>query len=178
MYSFKEFQPIFPESNNFWTADNATIIGKVEIREKVSIWFGAVLRGDNELIFIDEGSNIQENCVLHTDMGYPLTVQSNCTIGHGVILHGCIVKESSLIGMGSIILNGAEIGRNCIVGAGSLITEKKIIPDGVLVMGSPARVIRKLKADEINGIKKAASIYQEKIKIFREKLIPRKPRLE
>ncbi len=178
IYSLNDFIPQLPKDNQYWVADTARIVGNVIINELVSIWFGAVVRGDNERIFLGSGSNIQENCVLHTDIGYPLTVYSNCTIGHGAILHGCTVKESSLIGMGSVILNGAEVGKNCIVGAGSLITEDKIVPDGVLIMGSPAKVIRNLDKHEVNGVRKAALIYQEKIKIFREKLIVRSQRMD
>ena len=167
MYSFKEFQPIFPESNNFWTADNATIIGKVEIREKVSIWFGAVLRGDNELIFIDEGSNIQENCVLHTDMGYPLSIGRNCTIGHNAILHGATIEDSSLIGMGAIILNGAKIRKNSLVGAGALVTEGKEFPPNSLIVGKPAKFVRQLTSKEINGVNNSAINYQENSRNFK-----------
>tara|TARA_B100000965_G_scaffold63462_1_gene49256 strand:- start:2206 stop:2730 length:525 start_codon:yes stop_codon:yes gene_type:complete len=167
MYSFKEFQPIFPESNNFWTADNATIIGKVEIREKVSIWFGAVLRGDNELIFIDEGSNIQENCVLHTDMGYPLTIGRNCTIGHNAILHGATIEDSSLVGMGAIILNGAKISKNSLVGAGALVTEGKEFPPNSLIVGKPAKFVRQLTSKEINEVNNSAINYQENSRNFK-----------
>ena len=167
MYSFKEFQPIFPESNNFWTADNATIIGKVEIREKVSIWFGAVLRGDNELIFIDEGSNIQENCVLHTDMGYPLTIGRNCTIGHNAILHGATIEDSSLVGMGAIILNGARISKNSLVGAGALVTEGKEFPPNSLIVGKPAKFVRQLTSKEINEVNNSAINYQENSRNFK-----------
>ena len=167
MYSFKEFQPIFPESNNFWTADNATIIGKVEIREKVSIWFGAVLRGDNELIFINEGSNIQENCVLHTDMGYPLTIGRNCTIGHNAILHGATIEDSSLVGMGAIILNGAKINKNSLVGAGALVTEGKEFPPNSLIVGKPAKFVRQLTSKEINEVNNSAINYQENSRNFK-----------
>jgi len=167
MYSFKEFQPIFPESNNFWTADNATIIGKVEIREKVSIWFGAVLRGDNELIFINEGSNIQENCVLHTDMGYPLSIGRNCTIGHNAILHGATIEDSSLVGMGAIILNGAKINKNSIVGAGALVTEGKEFPPNSLIVGKPAKFVRQLTSKEINEVNNSAINYQENSRNFK-----------
>ena len=167
MYSFKEFQPIFPESNNFWTADNATIIGKVEIREKVSIWFGAVLRGDNELIFINEGSNIQENCVLHTDMGYPLSIGRNCTIGHNAILHGAMIEDSSLVGMGAIILNGAKINKNSIVGAGALVTEGKEFPPNSLIVGKPAKFVRQLTSKEINEVNNSAINYQENSRNFK-----------
>ena len=167
MYGFKEFQPIFPESNNFWTADNATIIGKVEIREKVSIWFGAVLRGDNELIFINEGSNIQENCVLHTDMGYPLSIGRNCTIGHNAILHGATIEDSSLVGMGAIILNGAKINKNSIVGAGALVTEGKEFPPNSLIVGKPAKFVRQLTSKEINEVNNSAINYQENSRNFK-----------
>ena len=167
MYSFKEFQPILPESNNFWTADNATIIGKVEIREKVSIWFGAVLRGDNELIFIDEGSNVQENCVLHTDMGYPLTIGRNCTIGHNAILHGAMIEDSSLVGMGAIILNGAKISKNSLVGAGALVTEGKEFPPNSLIVGKPAKFVRQLTSKEINEVNNSAINYQENSRNFK-----------
>ena len=167
MYSFKEFQPILPESNNFWTADNATIIGKVEIREKVSIWFGAVLRGDKELIFIDEGSNIQENCVLHTDMGYPLSIGRNCTIGHNAILHGAMIEDSSLVGMGAIILNGAKINKNSLVGAGALVTEGKEFPPNSLIVGKPAKFVRQLTSKEINGVNNSAINYQENSRNFK-----------
>ena len=167
MYSFKEFQPIFPESNNFWTADNATIMGKVEIREKVSIWFGAVLRGDNELIFIDEGSNIQENCVLHTDMGYPLSIGRNCTIGHNAILHGATIEDNSLVGMGAIILNGAKISKNSLVGAGALVTEGKEFPPNSLIVGKPAKFVRQLTSKEINEVNNSAINYQENSRNFK-----------
>ena len=167
MYGFKEFQPIFPESNNFWIADNASIIGKVEIREKVSIWFGAVLRGDNELIFIDEGSNIQENCVLHTDMGYPLSIGRNCTIGHNAILHGATIEDNSLVGMGAIILNGAKINKNSLVGAGALVTEGKEFPPNSLIVGKPAKFVRQLTSKEINEVNNSAINYQENSRNFK-----------
>ncbi len=167
MYSFKDLQPIFPKNNNFWTSDNATIIGKVEIREKVSIWFGAVLRGDNELIFIDEGSNIQENCVLHTDMGYPLSIGRNCTIGHNAILHGATIKDNSLVGMGAIILNGAKINKNSLVGAGALVTEGKEFPPNSLIVGKPAKFVRQLTSKEINEVNNSAINYQENSRNFK-----------
>ena len=159
MYTFKEFQPIFPENKNFWTADNSTIIGKVEIREKVSIWFGAVLRGDIEKITIGEGTNVQDNSVVHTDDGCECIVGSGVTVGHMVILHGCSIKDDSLIGMGATILNNAKIGKNCIIGANSLITENKEIPDRSLVMGSPGKIIREVTDQEIEAIKENARRY-------------------
>ena len=168
MYRFKEFQPNVPENGNFWIADNASIIGKIEIKEKVSIWFGSVLRGDNELIFIDEGSNVQENCILHTDIGYPLSVGKNCTIGHGAILHGATVEDNSLIGMGAIVLNGAKIKRNSLVGAGSLITEGKEFPANSLIVGRPAKVLRQLTSEEVRGIYESAVNYQENSLSFKD----------
>ena len=127
-----------------WVAPTAVLIGKVVIGPRVNIWFGAVLRGDNEVIMVGEGSNIQENCVLHTDMGYPLTIGANCTIGHKAMLHGCVIGDGSLIGMGATLLNGARIGEGCLVGACALITEGKQIAQGSLVMGAPGKVVRQL----------------------------------
>jgi carbonic anhydrase/acetyltransferase-like protein (isoleucine patch superfamily) len=127
-----------------WVAHDANIIGKIVLEDAVNIWFGATLRGDNEVIHVGRGSNIQENSVLHTDMGFPLTIGANCTIGHKAMLHGCTIGAGSLIGMGATILNGARIGQGCLVGAGALVTEGKDIPDGSLVMGTPAKVVRML----------------------------------
>ena len=127
-----------------WVAPTAVLIGKVVIGPRVNIWFGAVLRGDNEVIMVGEGSNIQENCVLHTDMGYPLTIGANCTIGHKAMLHGCVIGDGSLIGMGATLLNGARIGEGCLVGACALITEGKQIAQGSLVLGAPGKVVRQL----------------------------------
>lgn len=127
-----------------WVAPDANVIGKIVLEAGSSVWFGATLRGDNEEIRLGKNSNIQENCVLHTDMGYPLVIGANCTIGHKAMLHGCTIGEGSLIGMGATILNGARIGRGCLIGAGALITEGKDIPDGSLVMGAPGKVIRML----------------------------------
>tara|TARA_B100000287_G_scaffold286183_1_gene269794 strand:+ start:579 stop:1103 length:525 start_codon:yes stop_codon:yes gene_type:complete len=167
MYSFKELQPIFPKNKNFWVADNATIIGKVEIREKVSIWFGAVLRGDNELIFVDEGSNVQDNCILHTDKGYPLSIGRNCTIGHNAILHGATIEDNSLVGMGAIILNGSKINKNSLVGAGALVTEGKEFPPNSLILGNPAKFVRQLNSKEIKEINNSAINYQENSRKFK-----------
>ena len=167
MYSFKEFQPIFPKNKNFWAADNATIIGKVEIGEKVSIWFGAVLRGDNELIFVDEGSNVQDNCILHTDKGYPLSIGRNCTIGHNAILHGATIEDNSLVGMGAIILNGSKINKNSLVGAGALVTEGKEFPPNSLILGNPAKFVRQLNSKEIKEINNSAINYQENSRKFK-----------
>ena len=127
-----------------WIAPDANVIGRVRLGAQVSVWFGATLRGDNELLDVGQGSNIQENCVLHTDMGYPLAIGANCTIGHKAMLHGCTIGAGSLIGMGATVLNGAVIGQGCLIGAGALITEGKVIPDGSLVMGVPGKVVRQL----------------------------------
>ncbi|MDK3072637.1 gamma carbonic anhydrase family protein [Sedimentitalea sp. JM2-8] len=153
-----------------WIAPDANLIGKVVLEEGASIWFGSTLRGDNEEIRIGAGSNVQENCVMHTDMGFPLTVGTNCTIGHKVMLHGCTVGDNSLIGMGATILNGARIGRNCLIGAGALITEGKVIPDGSLVMGAPGKVVRILDDTAIKGMTAAALHYQDNMRRFREQL--------
>jgi carbonic anhydrase/acetyltransferase-like protein (isoleucine patch superfamily) len=127
-----------------WVAATAVLIGKVTLGAGANIWFGAALRGDNERITVGVGSNVQENCVLHTDMGYPLEIGDNCTIGHKALLHGCTIGDGSLIGMNATIMNGAKIGRFCIIGAGALVTEGKDIPDYSLVVGAPAKVIRTL----------------------------------
>ena len=151
---------IEPEvASSCWVAPNATLIGRVRLQMDVSIWFGAVLRGDQELIDIGARSNVQDNCVLHTDMGFPLTVGPDCTIGHQVMLHGCTIRRNSLIGIGAVVLNGAVIGENCLIGAKSLVSERKVIPPGSLVMGAPGKVVRQLTDAEIAGLTKAAEHY-------------------
>lgn len=144
-----------------WVAPDANVIGNVRMAAKSSVWFGCTLRGDNEVISIGEGSNVQENCVFHTDPGCPLTIGVNCTIGHKVMLHGCTIGDNSLIGMGATVLNGAKIGKNCLIGAGALITENKVIPDGSLVMGAPGKVVRTLDAAAIAGLTRSAEHYQQ-----------------
>jgi carbonic anhydrase/acetyltransferase-like protein (isoleucine patch superfamily) len=144
-----------------WVAPDANIIGNVRLAAKSSVWFGSTLRGDNELISVGEGSNVQENCVFHTDPGCPLTIGVNCTIGHKVMLHGCTIGDNSLIGMGATVLNGAVIGKNCLIGAGALITENKVIPDGSLVMGAPGKVVRTLDDAAIAGLTRSAEHYQQ-----------------
>ncbi len=153
-----------------WVADNVVLVGDVVLEAACSIWFGAVLRGDNEQILVGQGSNIQENCVLHTDMGYPLVIGAGCTIGHKAMLHGCVIGDNSLIGMGAIVLNGAKIGKNCLIGAGALIPEGKDIPDGALVMGSPGKVIRQLDFTAINALRESALHYQQNMRRFRDGL--------
>ena len=159
-------------ADDAWVAPGCHVIGNVVLGPKSSVWFGSTLRGDNERITIGEGSNIQENCVLHTDMSFPLTVGAGCTIGHKAMLHGCIIGENSLIGMGATVLNGAVIGANCLIGAGALITEGKKIPDGALVMGTPGKVVRDLDANAINALKASALHYQENAARFRSGLKP------
>lgn len=154
-----------------WVADEATLIGKIVVETAASIWFGVVARGDNEEIRIGAGSNVQENCVLHTDMGYPLTIGANCTIGHKAMLHGCTIGDGSLIGMGATVLNGARIGKGCLIGAGSLITEGKEIPDGSLVMGAPGKVIRVLDAEAQARLILSAKGYQANARRFRSGLV-------
>lgn len=151
---------------NAWIADTAVLIGRVVVEADASIWFGAVLRGDNEEIRVGQRSNVQENSVLHTDMGYPLTIGAQCTIGHKAMLHGCMIGDGSLIGMGAKVLNGARIGRGCLIGAGALITEGKEIPDGSLVMGAPGRVVRVLDSEAQERLLMSARGYQANARRF------------
>jgi len=143
-----------------WVAPTAVLIGRVIVGPRANIWFGAVARGDNEPIVIGEGSNVQENSVLHTDMGFPLTIGANCTIGHKAMLHGCTIDDGSLIGMGATLLNGAHIGAGSLVGACALVTEGKTIPPGSLVMGSPGKVVRELDEAARQRLLKSAEGYQ------------------
>jgi carbonic anhydrase/acetyltransferase-like protein (isoleucine patch superfamily) len=144
LYKIDGIAPRLPAAGRYFVAPGAHVIGRVELMEDANIWFGCVLRGDNEWITIGARTNIQENSILHTDMGFPLTIGADCTIGHGVILHSCAIGDNSLIGMGATILNGAKIGRNCLVGANALVTEGKEFPDNSLIIGSPAKVARQL----------------------------------
>ena len=153
-----------------WVADTAVLIGKVTLEHDANIWFGAILRGDNEEIRVGAGSNVQENSVLHTDIGFPLTIGANCTIGHRAMLHGCTIGDGALIGMGATVLNGARIGKGCLIGACALITEGKDIPDGSLVMGSPGKVIRMLDATAQARLLASAAGYQANARRFREGL--------
>ena len=163
-YDLKDKKP--KNSGENWVAPNAVIIGDVTLEKNTSIWFNATLRGDEDNIHIGEGSNIQDGSVLHTDIGYPLKVGKNVTVGHMVMLHGCSIDNNSLIGIGAVILNNAKIGKNCIIGAKSLITENKEIPDNSLVVGSPGRVIRKVTEEETKHILKNAEIYQDNWKKY------------
>lgn len=144
-----------------WVADSAQVMGSVELADNTSIWFGAVIRGDTETIRIGRGSNIQDGSVLHADVGKPLTVGENVTVGHLVMLHGCSIGDGSLIGMGSVVLNGAKIGKDCLVGAGSLVTEGKEFADGSMIVGRPAKAVRQLDAQETAGLRMSAAHYVE-----------------
>jgi carbonic anhydrase/acetyltransferase-like protein (isoleucine patch superfamily) len=155
-----------------WVAPDANLIGRVVLEADASVWFGATLRGDNEEIRVGAGSNVQENCVLHTDIGFPLVIGSNCTIGHKAMLHGCSIGDGSLIGMGATVLNGAKIGRGCLIGAGALVTEGKDIPDGALVMGAPGRVVRQLDAAAVARLLASAEGYRANARRFRGGLRP------
>ena len=150
-----------------WVAPDANLIGKVVLEDAASVWVGTTLRGDNEEIRVGAGANVQENVVCHTDMGFPLVIGANCTIGHKAMLHGCVIGEGSLIGMGATVLNGAKIGRGCLIGAGALITEGKEIPDGSLVMGAPGKVMRQLDADAQTRLLQSAEHYRENAARFR-----------
>ncbi|PTX46367.1 carbonic anhydrase/acetyltransferase-like protein (isoleucine patch superfamily) [Gemmobacter caeni] len=155
-----------------WVAPDANLIGKVVLEARASVWFGVTMRGDNEEIRVGAGSNVQENCVLHTDMGYPLVIGANCTIGHKAMLHGCIIGDGSLIGMGATVLNGAKIGKGCLIGAGALITEGKEIPDGSLVMGAPGKVVRVLDEAARARLLKSAEGYRANAARFRAGMKP------
>jgi carbonic anhydrase/acetyltransferase-like protein (isoleucine patch superfamily) len=170
LYELDGQAPELPEAGRFYIADSASVIGRVRLKNDSSVWFGAVLRGDNEWIELGERSQIQDNCVLHTDPGFPLTIGSNCVIGHLVMLHGCTIGDNSLIGMGAVLLNGSKIGNNSLVGAGAVVTEGKSFPDNSLIVGAPARVIRTLDAKAVELILEGADIYVQRSKLYPQKL--------
>jgi len=157
LYQLDDFMPCVAPSA--WVADSAEVIGRVTLCEDVSVWFNAVLRGDSDTLTVGAGSNIQDGSVLHADTGFPLQIGERVTVGHQVMLHGCVIGDESLIGIGAVVLNGARIGRNCIVGAGALVTEGKSFPDGSLIVGSPAKVVRELTPEQIAGLKASAAHY-------------------
>jgi len=150
-----------------WVADSAQVIGNVELADDASVWFGVIMRGDNEPMRVGRGSNIQDGSMVHSDPGFPMTLGENVTIGHQVMLHGCTVGDGSLIGIKSVVMNGAKIGRNCLVGAGSLVTEAKEFPDGSMIMGAPAKVVRELTPEQIAGLQRAAAHYVANAQRFR-----------
>jgi carbonic anhydrase/acetyltransferase-like protein (isoleucine patch superfamily) len=172
IYELDGMRPELPEEGAYWVAPTATLIGKVRLKREASVWFGAVLRGDNEWIELGERSQIQDNATLHTDPGFPMTIGPDCVIGHNVILHGCTIGPSSLVGMGAILLNGARIGANCLVGAGALITEGKSFPERSLIVGAPARAVRTLDDAAIKEIAAAADIYVRRFKQYAKQLKP------
>ena len=157
--------------DNYFIADSASVIGSVVMHQNASIWFGAVLRGDNDVITIGENSNVQDLSVLHVDPGFPLTIGKNVTVGHKVMLHGCEIGDNSLVCINSVILNGAKIGKNCLIGANSLISENKVIPDGSLVMGSPGKVVKQLSEDQMKGLEMSALHYVENFKRYKRDLV-------
>lgn len=168
IYSLGGSSPEF--RGDYWIADSADVLGKVVLEHEASVWFNAVLRGDNDVITVGEGSNIQDGSVLHTDPGSPLTIGKGVTVGHKVMLHGCTIGDNSLIGINAVVLNGAKIGKNCLIGANALIPEGKEIPDGSLVMGSPGKIVRELDENAIKGLAMSAAGYVQNYKRFKDQL--------
>jgi carbonic anhydrase/acetyltransferase-like protein (isoleucine patch superfamily) len=158
IYPLDNVAPVLPPGFH-WIAPSAAVIGRVLLGEEASVWFGAVLRGDTELIRVGARSNVQDNAVLHTDEGFPLEIAEGCTIGHGAILHGCVVGAGALVGMGAVVLNGARIGKSSLIGAGALVTSGMDVPERSLVLGTPARVVRPLKDEELAGLEASAAHY-------------------
>ena len=150
-----------------WLADSAQVMGNVELDEDASIWFGAILRGDTEVLRIGRATNVQDGSVIHADLGYPVTLGANVTVGHQVMLHGCTIGDGALIGIQAVVLNGAKIGRHCLVGAGALVTEGKEFPDGSLIVGSPAKVVRQLTPEQIAGLQGSAERYVRNAQRYR-----------
>ncbi len=159
VYSLDDRIPQLPDEGRYWAADCSIIVGDVILGDDVSVWFGSVLRGDNELIKIGSRTNIQDHCILHTDMEFPLEIGEGCTIGHRAIVHGCSIGDNTLIGMGATVLNGAKVGKNCLIGANALIPERKEIPDNSLVIGVPAKVVRELGAGAVQALRESADEY-------------------
>ena len=170
IYEFDGQAPEFPADGRYWVAETAALIGRVRLKIDCSVWFGAVLRGDNEWIEIGTRSQIQDNATMHTDPGFPITIGEDCVIGHKVMLHGCTIGNNSLIGMGAIVLNGARIGNNSLVGAGALVTEGKSFADNSLIVGSPARAIRSLDDKAIAQIRAGADHYVQRSRLYAERL--------
>ena len=168
VYELDQISPTIPDSA--FVADSAQVMGNVQLGEHSSIWFGVVIRGDTEHIQIGEGSNIQDGSVRHADFGVPLTIGKHVTVGHQVMLHGCTIGDESLIGIAAVVLNGARIGRNCVVGAGSVVTEGKEFPDGSLIMGTPAKVVRELTPEQIEGLRMSAKHYMNNALRFKNGL--------
>ena len=172
LYSLDGVAVETPGPDAFWVAPNATLVGRVILRRNASVWFNAVLRGDNEPIIVGEGSNVQDGAVLHTDMGSPLTIGREVTVGHLAMLHGCEVGDGSLIGIGAVVLNGARIGRGCLIGAKALVGEDKVIPDGAVVLGAPGRVVRTLEAEARETLRLGAAHYVQNWRRYAKGLQP------
>ena len=168
VYELDGAQPRVADSA--WVADSAQVMGNVVLGEDSSVWFGTVIRGDTETITVGRGSNIQDASVLHADIGKPLTIGENVTVGHQVMLHGCTIGDESLIGSGAIVLNGAKIGRHCLVGAGALVTEGKEFPDGSMIIGSPAKAVKQLSPEQIEGLRHSARHYVDNARRFKSGL--------
>lgn len=168
IYQLDDLTPAIHKSA--WVADSAQVIGNVRLAEDSSVWFGVVIRGDMDAISVGRGSNIQDNSVLHADHGVPLSIGDNVSVGHQVMLHGCTIGDGSLIGIQAVILNGAKIGKNCLVGAGSLITEGKEFPDNSMIFGSPAKAVRQLSAEQIEGIKTITEHYVGNARRYKNEL--------
>ena len=165
LYELDGVAPQVPASA--WVADSAQVMGQVTLGEDSSVWFGAVIRGDTETITVGAGSNVQDTAVLHADRGFPLVVGERVTVGHQVMLHGCTIGDESLIGIGAVVLNGAQIGKHCLVGAGALVTEGKVFPDGSMIIGSPAKAVRQLTPEQIEGLRRSAAHYVDNARRYR-----------
>jgi carbonic anhydrase/acetyltransferase-like protein (isoleucine patch superfamily) len=171
VYSLGERKVVF-EGGEWFIAENATVIGTVILHNQASVWFNAVVRGDSDIITLGERTNIQDAAVLHADPGFPLTLGKNVSVGHQAMLHGCSIGDGTLVGIGAIIMNHAVIGNGCLIGAGALIPEGKTYPDGVLVVGSPGKIVRELTSEEKERLLENADIYVRRSKVYREKLRP------
>ena len=171
VYRLGELMPEWPGEGACWVAPDAVVVGRVRLGTDVGIWFGAVLRGDNEWLTIGDGSNLQEHVMVHSDMGFPVNVGRGCTIGHRALLHGCTIGDNSLVGMGAIVMNGATIGANSIVAAGALVPEGKSFPDGSLILGVPGKLARPLRDEEIEGNRRSATGYRAKGRLFAQDFV-------
>lgn len=170
LYALDGIAPTLPENGEAYVAPGARVIGRVTLAEEASVWFNAVLRGDNEPIVVGAGSNVQDGCICHTDPGFPLTIGAGVTVGHNAILHGCSIGDGTLIGMGAVVLNGAKIGKGCLIGANALVTEGKEIPDNSMVVGQPGKVIRQVDERMAAELRRASGAYRERQRQYREGL--------
>lgn len=172
VYALDDLTPVLPPAGRYWVAPGAHVIGQARLGLDVNVWFGAVIRADNDVIEIGDGTNIQEHCLLHADPGFPIRIGKGCVIGHHAIVHGCTIGDGVLLGMGATVINGAKIGNNCLVGAHSLVTEGKEFPDGMLIMGTPAKAVRPVAPEVIENIRKDAVKYAERAKRYAKGLRP------